>query len=68
MTESVNLHWLDWAIILTYIIFALGVGIYFSKELLEVRQSIFFLADLCHGGLWVHQWWQLPLLPIHRWL
>tara|TARA_Y100000817_G_scaffold72201_1_gene55256 strand:- start:1277 stop:3100 length:1824 start_codon:yes stop_codon:yes gene_type:complete len=32
MTESVNLHWLDWAIILTYIIFALGVGIYFSKR------------------------------------
>ena len=32
MTESISLHWIDWTIIITYIIFSLGVGIYFSKR------------------------------------
>ena len=32
MTESISLHWIDWTIIITYIIFSLGVGMYFSKR------------------------------------
>ena len=32
MTETIALHWIDWAIIIAYIIFSLGVGIYFSKR------------------------------------
>ena len=32
MTESISLHWIDWAIIITYVIFSLGVGMYFSKR------------------------------------
>ena len=32
MTESISLHWIDWTIIIMYIIFSLGVGIYFSKR------------------------------------
>jgi len=32
MTEILSLHWIDWTIILIYIAFSLGVGIYFSKR------------------------------------
>ena len=32
MNETTALHWIDWLIILSYIIFSLGVGIYFSKR------------------------------------
>ena len=32
MTEPISLHWVDWSIILAYIVFSLGVGIYFSKR------------------------------------
>ena len=32
MTETLSLHWIDWTIILIYIAFSLGVGIYFSKR------------------------------------
>jgi len=32
MTENISIHWIDWSIILTYIFFSLGVGIYFSKK------------------------------------
>jgi len=32
MNEATSLHWIDWTIIISYIIFSLGVGIYFSKR------------------------------------
>ena len=32
MSESITLHWIDWSIIISYILFSLGVGIYFSKR------------------------------------
>ena len=32
MNDTIALHWIDWAIIISYIIFSLGVGIYFSKR------------------------------------
>ena len=32
MIEPISLHWVDWSIILAYIVFSLGVGIYFSKR------------------------------------
>ena len=41
MTEPVSLHWIDWAIILTYIAFSLGVGIYFSKKAASNTEEYF---------------------------
>jgi len=41
MTEPVYLHWLDWAIILSYIAFSLGVGIYFSKKAASNTEEYF---------------------------
>ncbi len=32
MHDTITLHWIDWLIILSYIAFSLGVGIYFSKR------------------------------------
>ena len=43
MTEPVSLHWIDWAIILSYIAFSLGVGIYFSKKAKSNTEE-YFLA------------------------
>ena len=43
MTEPVSLHWIDWAIILAYIAFSLGVGIYFSKKAASNTEE-YFLA------------------------
>jgi len=43
MTEPVSLHWIDWAIILSYIAFSLGVGIYFSKKATSNTEE-YFLA------------------------
>ncbi|HIB04202.1 MAG TPA: hypothetical protein EYO18_00510 [Candidatus Marinimicrobia bacterium] len=43
MTEPVSLHWIDWAIILSYIAFSLGVGIYFSKKA-KCNTEEYFLA------------------------
>jgi len=43
MTEPVSLHWIDWAIILSYIAFSLGVGIYFSKKAASNTEE-YFLA------------------------
>ena len=41
MTETLSLHWLDWTIILIYIAFSLGVGIYFSKRAKSSTQEYF---------------------------
>ena len=41
MTESISLHWIDWTIIIMYIIFSLGVGIYFSKRAGENTEEYF---------------------------
>ncbi len=41
MTDSVSLHWIDWAIILTYILFSLGVGVYFSKRAASNTEEYF---------------------------
>ena len=41
MTESISLHWLDWGIILLYILFSLGVGIYFSKRAASSTEEYF---------------------------
>ena len=41
MTEPVSLHWIDWAIILAYIAFSLGVGIYFSKKAASNTEEYF---------------------------
>jgi len=41
MTESISLHWLDWGIILLYIAFSLGVGIYFSKRAASSTEEYF---------------------------
>ena len=32
MTDTLSLHWIDWTIIASYILFSLGVGIYFNKR------------------------------------
>jgi len=32
MIEAPQLHWIDWAIILVYLIFSIGVGVYFSRR------------------------------------
>ena len=32
MTDTLSLHWVDWTIITSYILFSLGVGIYFNKR------------------------------------
>ena len=32
MTDTLSLHWADWTIIASYILFSLGVGIYFNKR------------------------------------
>ena len=32
MIEATTLHWIDWAIILTYLLFSIGVGVYFSAR------------------------------------
>ena len=41
MTETINLHWIDWSIIVGYIIFSLGVGIYFSKKAASSTEEYF---------------------------
>ena len=41
MTESISLHWIDWAIILAYIGFSLSVGIYFSKRAASNTEEYF---------------------------
>ena len=41
MTETISLHWLDWVIILLYILFSLGVGIYFSKRAASSTEEYF---------------------------
>jgi SSS family solute:Na+ symporter len=41
MSESITLHWIDWSIIISYIIFSLGVGIYFSKRAASSTEEYF---------------------------
>ena len=41
MTESISLHWIDWSIIIAYIVFSLGVGIYFSKRAASNTEEYF---------------------------
>ena len=41
MTEPISLHWVDWAIIIAYILFSLGVGIYFSKRAASSTEEYF---------------------------
>ena len=41
MTETLSLHWIDWTIILIYIAFSLGVGIYFSKRAKSSTEEYF---------------------------
>ena len=41
MNESISLHWIDWLIILSYIAFSLGVGIYFSKRASSSTEEYF---------------------------
>ena len=41
MNESITLHWIDWLIILSYIAFSLGVGIYFSKRAASSTEEYF---------------------------
>jgi len=41
MTEVLSLHWIDWTIILIYIAFSLGVGIYFSKRAKSSTEEYF---------------------------
>ena len=42
MTEPISLHWVDWAIIVAYILFSLGVGSISPKEQPQVQKNIFF--------------------------
>ncbi len=44
MSETIALHWIDWLIILSYIAFSLGVGIYFSKRAASSTEEYFSLA------------------------
>ena len=41
MSETIALHWIDWLIILSYIAFSLGVGIYFSKRAASSTEEYF---------------------------
>ena len=41
MTDTLSLHWIDWTIILIYITFSLGVGIYFSKRAKSSTEEYF---------------------------
>ena len=41
MSESITLHWIDWSIITSYILFSLGVGIYFSKRAASSTEEYF---------------------------
>ena len=41
MTDTLSLHWIDWTIILIYIAFSLGVGIYFSKRAKSSTEEYF---------------------------
>ena len=41
MSESITLHWIDWSIIFSYILFSLGVGIYFSKRAASSTEEYF---------------------------
>ena len=41
MTETLSLHWIDWTIILIYIAFSLGVGMYFSKRAKSSAEEYF---------------------------
>ena len=41
MTETTTLHYIDWAIIFSYIAFSLGVGIYFSKKAASSTEEYF---------------------------
>ena len=41
MHDTIALHWVDWLIILSYIAFSLGVGIYFSKRAASSTEEYF---------------------------
>ena len=41
MNDSIMLHWIDWSIIISYIVFSLGVGIYFSKRAASSTEEYF---------------------------
>ena len=41
MAEVTTLHWIDWGIILLYIAFSLGVGIWFSKRAASSTEEYF---------------------------
>ena len=51
MSESITLHWIDWSIIISYILFSLGVAYIFQKEQLQALKNIFYLVGHCLGGL-----------------
>ena len=41
MTDTLSLHWVDWTIITSYILFSLGVGIYFNKRAGSITKEYF---------------------------
>jgi len=41
MHNTIALHWIDWLIILSYIVFSLGVGMYFSKRAASSTEEYF---------------------------
>ena len=41
MTNNLSLHWIDWTIISSYILFSLGVGIYFNKRAASSTKEYF---------------------------
>lgn len=41
MIEATQLHWIDWAIILVYLIFSIGVGMYFSRRAASSTEEYF---------------------------
>tara|TARA_B100001250_G_scaffold397709_1_gene405109 strand:+ start:1167 stop:3020 length:1854 start_codon:yes stop_codon:yes gene_type:complete len=41
MNDTISLHWIDWTIIFSYIIFSLSVGIYFSKRASKSTEEYF---------------------------
>ena len=51
MTESKSLHWIDWTIIVAYICFSLGVGIYFSKRAASSTEYLRAIFDSRGGNI-----------------
>ena len=41
MNDTIALHWVGWAIIISYIIFSSGVGTYFTKRASQSTEEYF---------------------------